>query len=185
MHSFYFWSCSLKVLIFYLEWKFINRPWKPVFLSCNFKIQLFNLGPSVWNAPESIGKWSRQQNRCLISLKSYEISVIPRQQMWHEIDLKYMYMIGHLVWRSHWPLYLRQLGDILMDHIMYLVCIFLLLLCSGASLYSQSCLTFFKDSQVKTPFCEIDRCIRIFRLWILTLHMVAYSSNLLKSIAAV
>lgn len=60
-HFFYFWSCSLKVLIFYLEWKFINWPWKPIFLIWKFKFQLLNLVPSVWNAPESIGKWSRQQ----------------------------------------------------------------------------------------------------------------------------
>lgn len=182
-HFFYFWSCSLKVLIFYLEWKFINWPWKPIFLIWKFKFQLLNLVPSVWNAPESIGKWSRQQTGAPFLAYCKDMKYLLFLDNKCEVHV-YVYDRSFGLKVTLATISLIQLGDILMDRIMSL-CIFLLLLCSGASLHTRSCLTFFKDSQVKTPFCEIDRCIRIVRLRILIMHMVAYSSNLLKSIAAV
>lgn len=57
-------------------------------LSFNFLIY----GLSVWNAPESIGKWSGRQNKCPIPLKRYEIPGVQRKQMRHKPELEYLYI---------------------------------------------------------------------------------------------
>lgn len=147
MHSFHFRSCSRKVLIFFSNWNLSIDLESQFFFSLNVKFQLFNLGLSVCYAPESIGKWSGQQNRCPIPLKRYVIPGVQRKQMRHKTEIICILHVGHLVWRSQWPLFIRQLGDILMDCTMYLY-IFQVLLCSGVIslyMYSQTCLTFFKD----------------------------------------
>lgn len=105
---------------------------------------------------------SGQQNRCPIPLKRYEIPGVQRKQMRHKTEIICILHVGHLVWRSQWPLHIRQLGDILMDCTMYLY-IFQVLWAYTCihrhvwpSLRTDKILT-----RIKISFCEIDRCIRI------------------------